>query len=296
MMAGLVLPRGGCVRALLAAGLLALLTGCATLPGSAGAPQASSPLTPLTPAEVAVEPVAKVVLPATSSMSSRLAALARRLFKSKKSEEPVFIPAPDPESMPESDHVVDEKYQLTGDTAVEVERGDASWYGGRFQGQLTANGERYNKYELTAAHKTLPFGTIVKVRSLALGREVNVRINDRGPFAPGRVIDVSQAAAEALGLVNGAGVTEVSLNVADGTVLEDTEEGAPQRKSRAKVPDSAPAKGDRHSKTKAHAAKDGGKDSAKAHKSKDSAKAHAAKDGAKSHGSHKEAVAKKKHH
>jgi rare lipoprotein A len=291
MMAGFVVWRCSSVRAALVAGLLALLTGCATLPGSAGSPQTSStPLTPLTPAEVAVEPVAKVVLPSTPSMSSRLAAFAQRLFKSKKSQAPVFIPAPDP--APESDHVVDEKYQLTGDTAVEVERGDASWYGGRFHGQRTANGERYNKYELTAAHKTLPFGTIVKVRSLALGREVNVRINDRGPFAPGRVIDVSQAAAEALGLVGGAGVTEVSLNVADGTALEDTEEGAPQRKSRAKAPDSAPAKGDRHSKTKAHAAKDG----AKAHKSKDSAKAHASKDGAKSHGSHKDAAAKKKHH
>ncbi len=293
MMARLVLPRGGCVRALLAAGLLALLTGCATLPEPLSSKNSSStPLTPLTPAEVAVEPVAKVVLPPTLSMSSRLAALARRLFKSKKSQEPVFIPAPDPEPVPESDHIVDEKYQLTGDTAVEVERGDASWYGGRFHGQRTANGERYNKYELTAAHKTLPFGTIVKVRSLALGREVNVRINDRGPFAPGRVIDVSQAAAEALGLVNGAGVTEVSLNVADGAALEDTEESAPERKSRVKAPDSAPAKGDRHSKTKAHKSKDG----AKAHKSKDSAKAHAAKDGAKSHGSHKDAAAKKKHH
>ena len=281
MMAGLVLRRSGCVRALLAAGLLALLTGCATLPEPLSSKNSSStPLTPLTPAEVAVEPVAKVVLPPTLSMSSRLAALARRLFKSKKSQDPVFILAPDPEPVPESDHIVDEKYQLTGDTAVEVERGDASWYGGRFHGQRTANGERYNKYELTAAHKTLPFGTIVKVRSLALGREVNVRINDRGPFAPGRVIDVSQAAAEALGLVKGVGVTEVSLNVADNTALEEIDENAPQRKARAKASDSAPAKGSRSSKAKARAAKD----DAKAHKTKVKAKTNKAK----------EAVVKKK--
>ena len=107
---------------------------------------------------------------------------------------------------------MDEKYQLTGAAARELERGNASWYGGKFHGRRTASGENYDKYALTAAHRTLPFGTIVRVRSLTLGHEVDVRINDRGPFAPGRVIDVSQAAAEALGLME-AGVAEVSLNV-----------------------------------------------------------------------------------
>ena len=105
---------------------------------------------------------------------------------------------------------VDEKYQLTGEAARELERGHASWYGSQFHGRRTASGENFDKYALTAAHKTLPFGTIVRVRSLKLGREVDVRINDRGPFSPGRVIDVSQAAAEALGLV-GTGFAEVSL-------------------------------------------------------------------------------------
>ena len=103
-----------------------------------------------------------------------------------------------------------EKYRLTGEAARQFESGHASWYGPRFHGRLTASGERYDMYALTAAHKTLPFGTVVRVRSEVLGREVDVRINDRGPFAPGRVIDVSRAAAEALGLV-GAGVAEVSL-------------------------------------------------------------------------------------
>ena len=106
-----------------------------------------------------------------------------------------------------------EKYRLTAEGAREFERGRASWYGGQFHGRRTANGETYDKYALTAAHKTLPFGTIVRVRSLALGREVHVRINDRGPFLPGRVIDVSQAAAQLLGLT-GLGVADVSLDVA----------------------------------------------------------------------------------
>ena len=136
---------------------------------------------------------------------------------------------------------VDEKYRLTGDAARELERGHASWYGGQFHGRRTASGENYDKYALTAAHKTLPFGTIVRVRSLTLGREVDVRINDRGPFAPGRVIDVSQAAAEALGLI-GAGVATVSLNVSD--TLDDATSPSeltrkirkPSRRPAAKAP------------------------------------------------------------
>lgn len=114
---------------------------------------------------------------------------------------------------------VDDKYLLTGEAARELERGQASWYGPRFHGRLTASGERYDKYALTAAHKTLPFGTVVRVRSLLVpGREVEVRINDRGPFAPGRVIDLSQAAAEVLGL-RALGIAEVSLKVPESTAL-----------------------------------------------------------------------------
>jgi rare lipoprotein A len=81
------------------------------------------------------------------------------------------------------------------------EQGIASWYGPRFQGKLTANGERFNTQTLTAAHKTLPFGTRVRVRSLSDAKEVIVRINDRGPFVKGRIIDLSQAAARVLGFV-----------------------------------------------------------------------------------------------
>ncbi len=89
-----------------------------------------------------------------------------------------------------------------------TESGIASWYGPRFQGKLTANGERFNTNELTAAHKTLPFGTRVRVKSLVNGKEVVVRINDRGPFIKGRIIDLSKAAAQAIGLI---GIKKVEI-------------------------------------------------------------------------------------
>ena len=201
----------------LAAGALAalvMLTGCAAPPETSPLAAPESPLSTLGPAQViSATPVATVVLPGEPS---RLTTLARRFMdKFRRKSEPVAEPAPPPVG----EVSVDEKYRFTGEAALELERGHASWYGGRFHGQPTASGEAYDKYALTAAHKTLPFGTIVRVRSLALGREVDVRINDRGPFAPGRVIDVSQAAAEALGL-KGSGVGEVSLNVAESIFPE----------------------------------------------------------------------------
>jgi rare lipoprotein A len=88
--------------------------------------------------------------------------------------------------------------------------GLASWYGGDFAGRRTASGERFNPQELTAAHRSLPFGSMVLVTHIDSGRSVVVRINDRGPFTRGRVIDVSEAAARRIGLI-GAGHGEVSL-------------------------------------------------------------------------------------
>lgn len=87
--------------------------------------------------------------------------------------------------------------------------GVASYY---WQGQMTATGERFNKRDLTAAHKTLPFGTRVRVTCVDTGRSVVVRINDRGPFKPGRVIDLSERAAEDIGMT-GRGLTKVRLEV-----------------------------------------------------------------------------------
>ncbi|HYD75935.1 septal ring lytic transglycosylase RlpA family protein [Ramlibacter sp.] len=94
------------------------------------------------------------------------------------------------------------------------QRGLASWYGLPFHGRRTASGERFDMNALTAAHPTLPFGTRVKVRSLVNGREVIVRINDRGPYARGRIIDLSHAAARAIGLL-GPGVKRVALTLVE---------------------------------------------------------------------------------
>jgi rare lipoprotein A len=90
--------------------------------------------------------------------------------------------------------------------------GIASWYGPGFHGNRTSNGEIYDMYAMTAAHKTLPFNTIVKVVDLDTGRSVIVRINDRGPFIPGRIIDLSYAAAQELGIVE-KGLARVGLKI-----------------------------------------------------------------------------------
>lgn len=90
------------------------------------------------------------------------------------------------------------------------QRGLASWYGKRFHGQKTSSGETYDMYAMTAAHPTLPIPSYARVRSLKSGKEVVVRINDRGPFHAGRVIDLSYAAAYRLGII-GAGSGEVEV-------------------------------------------------------------------------------------
>ena len=94
----------------------------------------------------------------------------------------------------------------------EQEVGLASYYGRAHDGRRTASGEVFDMHRLTAAHRTLPFGTRVRVTNLANGRETVVRINDRGPFRRGRIIDLSYAAARRLGFV-GRGVTRVRVRV-----------------------------------------------------------------------------------
>ena len=90
--------------------------------------------------------------------------------------------------------------------------GIASWYGKKFHGRKTASGDRFNMYAMTAAHKRLPFGTLVRVTHLKNGRSVAVRINDRGPFVRGRIIDLSYGAAKKLGMV-AQGVARVRIRV-----------------------------------------------------------------------------------
>ena len=107
-------------------------------------------------------------------------------------------------------------YEIDGRTYVPVtddrpvvEKGLASWYGKKFHGRRTASGEAYNMYAMTAAHKTLPIPSYARVRNPANGREIIVRVNDRGPFASGRVIDLSYTAALKLGVLGGVAPVEV---------------------------------------------------------------------------------------
>ncbi len=90
--------------------------------------------------------------------------------------------------------------------------GKASWYGKPFHGRLTANGEIYDMHTLTAAHKTLPFDSLVKITNLLNGESVIVRINDRGPYIEGRQLDLSYAAAQQINMV-GTGVTPIKMEV-----------------------------------------------------------------------------------
>jgi rare lipoprotein A (peptidoglycan hydrolase) len=106
--------------------------------------------------------------------------------------------------------------RLASDRKIEndknIQIGIASWYGRRFHGRRTSSGERYNMYSLTAAHRRLPLGSIVKVVNLSNAREVIVKINDRGPYVKGRIIDLSYAAAKELRMVR-KGVIKVRIEL-----------------------------------------------------------------------------------
>jgi len=108
----------------------------------------------------------------------------------------------------EKKDIIEEKEEKENNTYT----GIASWYGDFFHGRKTANGERFNKYALTAAHKNLPFNTKVKVTNLHNNKSVIVRINDRGPFIDGRIIDLSMNAAEKIGMKN-SGIEKVKIEI-----------------------------------------------------------------------------------
>jgi rare lipoprotein A len=99
-------------------------------------------------------------------------------------------------------------------SVAQIQKGTASFYADKFEGKQTASGEKYKHKKLTAAHKSLPFGTIVKVTNLDNGLSVEVRINDRGPFVENRIIDLSRSAAEKLKFIN-QGLDEVQIEVID---------------------------------------------------------------------------------
>ncbi len=106
--------------------------------------------------------------------------------------------------------VLGKRYYVMKESTGYVERGPASWYGKKFHGRKTSNGEVYNMYAMTAAHKTLPIPTYLQVTNLDNGKSVVVRVNDRGPFHGNRIIDLSYAAASKLGFAqNGTGNVEL---------------------------------------------------------------------------------------
>lgn len=197
--------RAGLRRALAVAAVLAVLAGCA-------APPASPPTPEVAP------PVAVPKAPASSETPGKVVAPAQERPRRRAGASSPSLAAPRPEAELEAELEAEsapspalaEEGGATAADGVLVGRGVASWYGPQFHGRRTASGERFDRNEYTAAHRTLPFGSRVCVRSAITGKTVVVRINDRGPFAPGRVIDLSQAAAEELGML-GLGLKPVEL-------------------------------------------------------------------------------------
>jgi rare lipoprotein A len=164
------------VRVLWLGALCVLGTGCATARGlsSASLPEVSMPTASL--------PQSPDTLRAVPSAS----------------RPPTPAPDPPPPSRPRSD----------------VQVGRASWYGRAHQGKATASGEPYDRNAMTAAHRSLPLGTRIRVTNVDNGRSVVLRVNDRGPFIDGRILDVSQAAARALGAAS-AGLFTARIEVLD---------------------------------------------------------------------------------
>jgi len=129
-------------------------------------------------------------------------------------------PPKQPPGYPKPYKVWGKWYQPLPDAEGFRQRGLASWYGKDFHGKKTSNGEIYNMYAMTAAHKTLPLGTHVRVHNLENGKKTDVRINDRGPFVRGRIIDLSYTAAKKVGLV-GPGTAKVEIFVLGSPTTTD---------------------------------------------------------------------------
>ncbi|RZU97840.1 septal ring lytic transglycosylase RlpA family protein [Spiribacter vilamensis] len=148
-------------------------------------------------------------------------------------DDPMAIPDAEPQDMPLSQYGNPERYEVFGRTYRVMdsaddhrERGIASWYGRKFQGRRTSSGEPYDMYAMTAAHKHLPLPTWVEVRHLDNNRSIVVKVNDRGPFADNRIIDLSYAAAAKLGMLD-TGTAPVAIRtVTAGEASEPAEEPA----------------------------------------------------------------------
>jgi len=157
---------------------------------------------------------------------------------------PDAVPRPEPISERSSRpyHVFGVSYRPLASASGYRERGVASWYGKKFHGQHTSNGETYDMYAMTAAHKTLPLPSYARVRNLNNGKSVIVRVNDRGPFLDNRLIDLSYAAAYRLGILGtGTGIVEVEGLSGDAPVTTVAAAGAPAKLSPIATAEAAPA-------------------------------------------------------
>jgi rare lipoprotein A len=213
-----VARRSSLLGALLGLMVLLVLAGCASTPGGTGAPAVPGVSRPL--------PSGKDGPPPTTP-----ADLAN-------------VPDPEPRVEPIRPGGPNKPYSVLGQSyepvAADVpwkQRGVASWYGQKFQGRRTASGELFSLYGLTAAHRTLPIPSYVRVRHVASGKEVIVRVNDRGPFHSARVLDLSYAAALKLGIV-ATGSAEVEL---ERLTFEDIRTGAWRRGDPANGSSPSPA-------------------------------------------------------
>ena len=172
------------------AGLLSAAPGCGAIsdaPHRSLSPSAVLPAESLSDNPPIDEP--QTDIPPLESPSS---AIIQRSPETQEASPPATLPTPTPSTI--------------------IGTGLASWYGAKHQGKRTASGEIFDQNKFTAAHRTLPWGSIVKVTNLDNGKSVEVRINDRGPFKKGRVIDVSRTAARALGMVQ-SGVSPVQMEL-----------------------------------------------------------------------------------
>lgn len=154
-----------------------------------------------------------LALPAQASVDAALAEGASEASFEQSFEAFEELPAaPEPEGAAVDLDTFEPPVEAEPQSTRSLGRGIASYYGKKFHGRRTANGERFDMRAMTAAHKTLPFGTMVRVTNPSNGRSVIVRINDRGPYAHGRTIDLSRAAAEQIGIISrGHGQVELDI-------------------------------------------------------------------------------------
>ena len=198
----------------------AALAGCAPTterespdPALISAPAVSAPAKRVATTELGVDGYdlsSRVMGPPQIERPDSLPQVMDNYITSRYKDKGLGVKAVRPPVEPSVDADDPDKYELKAPARDSDQQGKASWYGEQFHGRLTASGERFDLNEMTAAHRTLPFGTRVCVRSAVTGKTVVVRINDRGPFAPGRVIDLSKAAAKELGMM-GLGIKPVEI-------------------------------------------------------------------------------------